>query len=156
VRVLVIGCGNRDRGDDAAGILVVRRLREKGVDAREHSSDGLALIDAWSTAEYVILIDTVITGAPPGTISGAMGADAAVLRSATTSSHSFDVGSAIELARALDRMPGSLKIYGIEGRAFEPGTEPQPVVLAAAEKVAELVLSEVKRLESAGARSPQA
>ena len=72
VRTLVIGCGNRDRGDDAAGILVVRRLREHGIDAREHSSDGLALIDTWSAAEYVILIDTVMTGAPPGTISGAM------------------------------------------------------------------------------------
>lgn len=151
VRVLVIGCGNRDRGDDAAGILVVRRLRECGVEAREHVSDGLALIDAWSEAEYVILIDTVITGAPPGTISGAMGADAAVLRSATTSSHSFDVAAAIELARALDRMPGSLKIYGIEGCAFELGTEPQPVVLAAAERVANLVLAEVQRLQAAGA-----
>ena len=151
MRVLVIGCGNRDRGDDAAGILVVRRLRELGVEAREHASDGLALIDAWSAAEYVILIDTVVTGAPPGTISGCMGADAAVLRSATTSSHSFDVASAIELARALDRMPGSLKIYGIEGCAFEPGTQPQPVVLAAAERVANLVLAEVQRLQAAGA-----
>jgi len=151
VRTLVIGCGNRDRGDDAAGILVVRRLREHGIDAREHSSDGLALIDTWSAAEYVILIDTVMTGAPPGTISGAMGADAAVLRSATTSSHSFDVAAAIELARALDRMPGSLKIYGIEGCAFELGTEPQPVVLAAAERVASLVLAEVQRLQGAGA-----
>ena len=149
VQVLVIGCGNRDRGDDAAGILVVRRLRERGVEAREHSSDGLALIDAWSAAEYVILIDTVVTGAPPGTISGWLGADTALLRSATTSSHSFDVAAAIGLARALDRMPGSLKIYGIEGAAFEPGTEPQPVVLAAADRVASLVLAEVQRLEAA-------
>jgi len=152
VRVLVIGCGNPDRGDDAAGILVVRRLRERGVAARQHSSDGLALIDAWSEAEYVIMIDTVITGAPAGTINGCMGADAVLLRSAGTSSHSFDVASAIELARALDRMPGSLKIYGIEGCAFEPGTQPQPVVLAAAERVASLVLAEVQRLEAAEPR----
>ncbi|HEY1204528.1 MAG: hydrogenase maturation protease [Bryobacteraceae bacterium] len=148
MRVLVIGCGNPDRGDDAAAILVVRRLRECGVAAREHSSDGLALIDLWSQAEYVILIDTVVTGAPPGTISGCLGADTVLLRSAGTSSHSFDVASAIELARALDRMPGSLKIYGIEGSVFEAGTEPQPVVLAAAERVANLVLAEVQRLEA--------
>ena len=148
MRVLVIGCGNRERGDDAAGILVAHRLRERGVAAREHTTDALALIDVWSAAEYVILIDTVVTGAPPGTISGWLGADAALLRSATTSSHSFDVAAAIGLARALDRMPGSLKIYGIEGCAFEPGTEPQPAVLAAAERVASLVLAEVQRLEA--------
>ncbi len=149
MRVLVIGCGNPDRGDDAAGILVVRRLRERGVAAQEHSSDGLALIDAWSEAEYAILIDTVVTGAPAGTISGCLGADTALHRSAGTSSHSFDVASAILLARALDRMPGSLKIYGIEGCAFELGTAPQPVVVAAAERVADLVLAEVQRLEAA-------
>jgi len=150
VRVLVIGCGNTDRGDDGAGILVARRLRESGVAVREHSGDGLALIDAWSQAEYVILIDAVLTGSPPGTISGCVGADAVLPPSASISSHSFDLANAIELARALDRLPGSLKIYGIEASAFEPGTAPQPAVMAAAERVASLVLAEVQRLEGAG------
>jgi hydrogenase maturation protease len=149
VRVLVIGCGNTDRGDDAAGILVARRLRESGVRVREHSGDGLALIDTWSQAEYVIVVDTVLSGSPPGTISGCLGADAVLPRSACTSSHAFDVASAVELARAIDRLPGSLKIYGIEGAAFESGTEPQPAVLAAVERVAGLVLAEVQRLEAA-------
>ena len=149
MRVLVIGCGNPDRGDDAAGILVVRRLRERGVCVREHSGDGLALIDVWSQAEYVILIDTIVTGAVPGTISGFLGAEAVLVRSASTSSHSFDVASAIELARALDRLPGALKIYGIEGCAFELGTQPQTAVLDAVERVAKLVLAEVQRLEPA-------
>ena len=150
MQVLVIGCGNPDRGDDAAGILVARRLRERGVRALEHKCDGLALIEAWSQAEHAILIDTVVTGAPPGTISGCLGTDAQMLRSASTSSHSFDVASAIELARVLDRMPGSLRIYGIEGCAFEPGTEPQAAVLATVERIADLVLAEVQRLEAGG------
>jgi hydrogenase maturation protease len=149
VRILVIGCGNPDRGDDAAGILVARRLRELGVCAREHSGDGLALIESWSQAEYVILVDAVLTGAPPGTISGCMGADAVLIRSANTSTHSFDIANAIELARALDRLPDSLKIYGIEGREFELGAEPQPAVLAAVERVTNLILAEVQRYEAA-------
>jgi hydrogenase maturation protease len=149
VQVLVIGCGNPDRGDDAAGVLVARRLRERGVRAREHRGDGLALIDAWSEAEYAILIDTVVTGAAPGTITGCLGADAVLPRGASTSSHSFDVSSAIELARVLDRMPAALKIYGIEGCAFEPGTAPQPAVLAAVERIAGLVQAEVQRIETA-------
>ncbi len=148
MRVLVIGCGNPDRGDDAAGILVARRLRERGVKAREHVGDGLALIDLWSRAEYVILVDAVVTGAPPGTIKGCMGSDAVVVRSAGTSSHSFDVANAIELARALDRLPNCLRIYGIEGNAFEPGAEPQPAVLAAVERITALVQAEVLRIES--------
>lgn len=149
MRVLVIGCGNADRGDDAAGILVARRLRERGVAALDHAGDALALIDAWAAAEHVILIDAVVSGAPLGTIVGCLGADAELPRSAGTSSHSFDLASAIELARALDRLPRSLKIYGIEGNAFAPGSEPQAAVRIAVERVAGFVQAEVARLEAA-------
>jgi Ni,Fe-hydrogenase maturation factor len=42
VEYRIIGCGNAERGDDAAGLLLVRRLRELGVDAHEHSGEGRA------------------------------------------------------------------------------------------------------------------
>jgi len=46
--VLILGCGNPDRSDDAAGILVARRLRELGIPAEEFIGDAPELIDAWS------------------------------------------------------------------------------------------------------------
>jgi hydrogenase maturation protease len=142
---LVIGCGNADRGDDAAGILVARRLRELGIDAREHTGDGLALIESWSGAERVILVDTVVTGAPPGTIRGWLGADAALIREKSASTHGFGVAEGIELARVLHRMPASLTIYGIEGRMFERGAQASPEVLESVEKLANQILGEVRR-----------
>jgi hydrogenase maturation protein HypF len=144
--VLVIGCGNPDRGDDAAGILVVRRLRELGVEAREHAGDGLALIESWSGAERVILVDSVMTGAPPGTIGRWLEADAVPLREKSASTHGFGVAEAIEMARSLGRLPASLTIYGIEGRAFEPGAAPSPEVLASVEEVAQRILASASRL----------
>ena len=44
---LVIGCGNTDRGDDGAGILVARQLRTLGLNAIEHCGDGPPLIELW-------------------------------------------------------------------------------------------------------------
>jgi len=44
VSLRIIGCGNLDRGDDAAGLLVARRLRALGVEAAEHSGEGLTLL----------------------------------------------------------------------------------------------------------------
>ena len=38
--MLILGCGNPDRSDDAAGVLVVRRLRELGIHADEFGGDG--------------------------------------------------------------------------------------------------------------------
>jgi hydrogenase maturation protease len=147
VQVLVIGCGNADRGDDAAGVLVARRLRERGVNAREHSGDGLALIESWNDAEYVILIDAAVTGAAAGTITGCIGADAVPLRESSTSTHGFGVAEGIELARALGRLPPMLKIYGIEGKDFTPGAAPSAAVLESVERVVNLVLMEVHRHE---------
>jgi hydrogenase maturation protease len=143
VRRLIIGCGNAERGDDAAGLLVVRRLRELGIEAREHSGEALALIEAWSGAERVILVDAVVTGAAPGTVSEWDAATAPVVRDAfRTSSHSFGVAEAVELARALERLPERLTIYGIEARCFGAGEAVSAEVAGASVALADRIAEE--------------
>ena len=66
--MLILGCGNPDRSDDAAGVLVARRLRELGIPAEEFGGDAPALIDAWSGWADVIVVDAMKSGASPGTI----------------------------------------------------------------------------------------
>jgi hydrogenase maturation protease len=50
---------------------------------------------------------------------------------------------AVELARALGRLPARTVIYGIEGESFEVGHELTLAVATAAEHVAEAVREEV-------------
>jgi hydrogenase maturation protease len=45
------------------------------------------------------------------------------------------LAEAISLARVLGRLPERLRVYGIEGRCFEPGTEVSPEVKVAVEEV---------------------
>jgi hydrogenase maturation protease len=143
-QLLIVGCGNRDRGDDAAGLLVVERLRSMGIAAQGHSGEGLALMEIWSAAESVWLIDAVVTGAAPGVISVWDARTAPVSRDAfCTSTHSFGVGEAVELARTLGRLPASLRIYGIEARNFEQGSRPAPEVLAAVDELAHRIAKEL-------------
>jgi len=69
---LVIGVGNPDRGDDAAGLMAARRLRadaQPGVVVREASGEATALIDAWDGFARVIVIDAAHSGAAPGTVT---------------------------------------------------------------------------------------
>lgn len=116
-----------------------------GIAAQEHSGEGLALIESWSGAESVLLIDAVVTGAAPGSISVWDARTAPVARDAfRASTHSFGVAEAVELARALGRLPASLRIYGIEGRNFEQGSEPAPEVLAAVDELARIIAKEVE------------
>jgi hydrogenase maturation protease len=135
--VLILGCGNAARADDAAGLLVVRRLRELGIDAREHTGEMLSLIDAWCGHEDVVLIDAAVGGAAPGEIT-VWDACASPLPSGRfrRSTHSLGIAEAVELARALDRLPPRLTLYGIEGTCFDPGRRPSPEVVGAVERLA--------------------
>jgi hydrogenase maturation protease len=51
---VVVGVGNDWRGDDAAGLVVARRLREAGIPTVEVGGDPAALLDAWAGASHAI------------------------------------------------------------------------------------------------------
>jgi hydrogenase maturation protease len=152
---MVIGVGNTMRGDDGVGLEVVRRLRRRaeaaGVGVRELEGEGIGLLDAWQDARAVVLVDGLRSGADPGTIHRIEVTDGplpAGLRS-SSSTHAVGVGEAIELARALGRLPGRLVIYGVEGGGFETGAELTDGVAAAVDSVAEAVLDEARELAAA-------
>lgn len=145
MRALIIGCGNPDRGDDAAGILVARRLRAKGVEALEQTGDGADLMEAWSGHDRVVIVDAVVTGRSAGTITAWDGKSAPVIGDRHRgSTHGFGVAEAVRLARALDRLPQTLTIYGIEGRQFGLSRAPSPEVVAAAERLARHIADEAE------------
>ena len=146
----IIGCGTADRGDDAAGLLAARRLRALGVEALEHSGDGLALMERWEGNDTVILIDAVVTGGAPGTLTVWNGRRAPVLDDCRSSTHMFGVAEAVKMARVLGRMPRRLWIYGIEGRRFEMGSAPNAEVVAAAEQLARRLAREGGRNHVSG------
>jgi hydrogenase maturation protease len=127
------------RGDDAAGLVVARQLKEQGLDAREHESDTLDLLECWRAEDAVVLIDATCSGAAAGTVvtlDGWRPGMAAVWRCST---HTVGVAEALELARVLGRLPARLVIYGIEGRRFEAGGPMSAEVERACEEVAGLI-----------------
>ena len=142
--MLIIGIGNPDCGDDAAGILVARRLAERGVEAVQHPSGTLDLIDLWDTAENVVIADAVVSGVARGEVQVwdvcTTSLRNGVFRSCT---HEFGLAEAVELARALNRLPKTLIIYGIEAANFVPGTRPCSRVLAGVDRVVTEIYSRV-------------
>ena len=72
--------------------------------------------------------DAVLKGIPEGVRPG--------------STHSMGVCQAIEMARALGRLPRELTVYGIEGRSFAEGTRLTPTVADAIGRVVDLIVRE--------------
>lgn len=118
--MLIIACGNLDRADDAAGILVAECLHDLGIDARVCSGETSDLMEAWSTDDDVIVVDCVVSGAPTGTVHEWEASRRFTFQS-PGSTHGLGLREAIELARAIGCLPRRLRIYGIEGKNFEVG-----------------------------------
>ena len=138
-RHLVIGLGS-GRGDDAAGLLVARRLRRAGApfEVLEHRGDLIGLLELWRDRPTT-LVDAAMTGAAEGTIHCLDADSPLAARLAPVSGHAFGLARVIELARALGRLPPSLVIYAIEGRRFAHGSLPSVHVRRAVRAV-ELML----------------
>jgi hydrogenase maturation protease len=136
VRRLVIGVGNDFRGDDAAGLTVVRRLSNNppaGTVTRVETGDNTGLIDAWQGFDEVVIVDAASSGNPQGTVFHIDASTGPIpeglLRGFST--HAMSIGGVIELARTLGRMPVRLIVCGIEGREFAIGAPMSPEVLKA-------------------------
>lgn len=148
--MLIIGCGNRDRGDDAAGLLVAERLRDLTAEAVNLTielctGEATDLVDLWSTDDEVIVVDAVAGDAPAGTIHRWQSDIPATTRSASASTHGFGLREAIPLAQVMGRLPKCLQIYGIEGRQFETGAGISPEVQRATEQAAQEIRAEIAR-----------
>ena len=143
--MLIIVCGNRQRGDDAAGILVAERLRALGIAAEACSGEVSDLIEAWTGADDVIVIDAVVSGAPAGAVHVWDGQRLPTFATSEGSTHGLGVAQAIKLARALNRLPSRLLVYGIEGKNFEMGSEVSPEVERGVEEVVQRLSREARR-----------
>ncbi len=110
----------------------------------ELEGEPVDLIEAWDGVDAVVVADAVASGGEPGEVHR-IDAVAGPLPAALAghSTHALGLAEAVELARALDRLPARLVVYGIEAASFETGAEPSAAVLAAAERVADAVAEEL-------------
>jgi len=136
----VICVGNELRGDDAAGLEVLRLLEgalPEGVRAVACEGEPVSLLLLWEECDTAIVVDATQSGAQPGTIRRLPVHDDPLpdeLR--RTSTHLLGVAEAVELARALGKLPPRTIVYGIEGGSWDTGAGLTPEVAEAAEVVA--------------------
>jgi hydrogenase maturation protease len=141
---VVIGVGNPDRGDDGIGPAIARRVGERHpeIDWVVSSGEPAGLIEAWDHVERAVVVDAVVSSAPPGSVirfDADDGIPESLLRHST---HIMGIGEAVELARALDRLPEHLVVYGVEAGSFAPGGCLTPACAAMVDEVAERIALE--------------
>jgi hydrogenase maturation protease len=153
-RVRVIGCGNPDAGDDAAGLVAVGEARAAleaipGVEVVEAAMP-LAVVHLLEGVDGAVVVDAVRAprgGRAPGALvraeAGPEGLPAA-LRS-SLSSHGLGIVEAVGLAAALGETP-RVVFLGIEAAEVTAGRGLSPAVQAAIPVLAGQIVAEAEAL----------
>lgn len=148
--VVVAGLGSPDRGDDGVGAAVLRRVADLPGVLATTTADPMSLLHLWEAAGAGVVVDAVRAGLPPGTVltaelgalDGSSVERAAWLGTGLGGTHAVGLAEVVELARALDRLPGRLVMVGVQAQRFTHG-EPLSDAVAAAVPTAAAVVRAV-------------
>lgn len=146
--IKIIGVGRDGGGDDAAGIFAARKLRKlamPGVEVIEIDGGGAALMEVWTGAGNVIIIDTTSTGSRPGAIHRCDPCDDEIPCELARYANNLSVAETLLLAQGIDLMPSCPILYGIEG-VKRSGPDMTPAVERAIDRVVERVSREVRAI----------
>lgn len=135
---LIVGLGSPDRGDDGVGTLVAQRLadlRPSGIEVIVRV-DPTELLDLLPGREPVVVIDAVRSGQDAGTVTvletgAGLPPLPETVHQGPASTHGIGLSDALELARALGRLPRRVVVVGVVAAGFEHGAPLSPAVSAA-------------------------
>jgi hydrogenase maturation protease len=146
--IAVIGCGNANRTDDAAGLEVVRMLHARDAlrtraDVRllEAGTDGMAVMFAARGCTTLIVVDCCKTGAEPGALFEVPGSELETCHEPSLTLHDFRWDHALHAGRQMyrDAFPKDVTAYLIEARSLELGCGLSSDIRDAVAKVAQRI-----------------
>ena len=143
-RMMIVGCGNPDAGDDSVGLEIVRRLGELGdcgCDLRAEPAPGIELLELFPLADVILFVDAVVSGGAPGTLylTSLPSKELEVEALGSLSSHGWGLGEVVKLAEALGRSMPRLYLLGIEAGTVAQGAARSDAVEGAIALVVERV-----------------
>lgn len=157
---LVIGLGNPILGDDGVGWRVVEALEARLAvddDARRTAGDvefdcvavgGLSLMERLVGYDRVILVDSILDMAPPGTLTvGSLAETACRLAGHLDSAHDAPLTEALRVGRALGAdLPAEISVVGVAVRCVDTFDERlSAAVVAAVDQAVNAILGRLAR-----------
>lgn len=128
----VIGVGNRLRGDDAVGPLLIDALSmqpDNELELVDAGSDALGILEFLENRKRVIIVDACTMGRTPGSVVCFDASEAdMVLDRDPMSLHGLGLAETLQMGESMQMLPEDLKIIGIEPNSIQfNATLSQPV-----------------------------
>lgn len=149
MRVLVLGVGNVLMQDEALGVRVVEELGRRfrfpaDVELVDGGTSGIELLSYIRDRDYLIVIDAVKSGNPPGTVVKIEGEDVPAKFMTKISPHQLGISDLLATATISGNLPGRIVLYGIEPKSVDLGLGLSEEVRKSLERLIEIVLAELR------------
>jgi hydrogenase maturation protease len=149
-RRVVLGLGNVLNRDEGAGVLCLEELRRRlGADAAVEVLDGgvlgMDLLPLVESSGYLLILDAVDAGRPPGTIVELDGAEIPLFSRLKLSWHQLSFQEVLQLAAVRGRLPAHLHLLGVQPADISTGYGLSPAIAALVPRIAERALAVLER-----------
>ncbi len=148
-QVLILGVGNILLQDEGIGVRVVEHLQAHytfvdGVQLLDGGTLGLDLINYLEDLDYLLVLDAVNHGNPPGSIIRLVDNEIPALLNQKMSPHQIGLADIMSVAQLRDMMPRQVVLLGIQPASVQTGLELSPEVQPYVGTLAEQVLHQLE------------
>ena len=150
-KVLVMGVGSILMTEEGIGIRAVEELDKRyrfpeNVEILDGGTSGIELLSYISGKDYLIIIDAIKSGNPPGTVLRVEGEDVPARFRTRISPHQLGISDLLAAATLTDEMPKQLVLFGIEPKEIVLGIGLSTEVRANLDRLIQVVVDELKRI----------
>lgn len=124
MKILLVGIGNKNRCDDAIGLLIAEKIKSRNynnVDVIFDSGNLLNLLDILPQYNPIIFVDAITSNKNYGSLIKIDCNKKEIPKYIFTSSHLIGISQFIRLAKMLNKFPQNCILFGIEGKNFSFG-----------------------------------
>lgn len=149
--ILILGVGNLLLSDEGAGVHAVNYLQERyeiplGVVVLDGGTAGMELLSCIIECNYLILLDAINAGEPPGTLVRLDDEQVPQFFATKMSPHQIGLTDILAAAALSGGTPPRIILLGVQPASFELGMDLSPVVSPTIPKMIAIVVDELRKL----------
>ena len=146
-RRVVLGLGNTLNRDEGVGVFALGPLRERleargaGIEILDGGVLGMSLLPLVESCSHLLLLDAVDAGAPPGAVVELAREEIPLFTRIKLSWHQLSFQEVLQLAGVRGRLPGRLRLIGVQPADIATGFGLSPAIEAVLPEVADRALA---------------
>ncbi|MGQ9927229.1 MAG: HyaD/HybD family hydrogenase maturation endopeptidase [Chloroflexaceae bacterium] len=146
---LVLGLGNLLLSDEGVGVHVVQHVSRRyhlpeQVRILDGGTLGLGLLPYLQGVTYLLVVDAIDAGQPPGTIVRLEDEAIPAALAHKMSMHQVGLQELLALSQLSGDTPAHIVLIGVQPASLEPGLEPSPLIADLLDTLADRVAGELR------------